>query len=91
MNKSELITAVAESADVSKAIASKCVDAVVENIITALAEDEVVTLIGFGTFSTHERSARTGRNPRTGESIKIKAKTVPAFKPSKALKDAVNK
>jgi len=90
MNKSELIQAVAESAEVSKAVAAKVVDAVVENIKDALAEGDVVTLIGFGTFSTRERSARTGRNPRTGESIKIKAATVPTFKPGKALKDAVN-
>ena len=90
MNKSELIQAVAESAEVSKAVAAKVVDAVVENIKDALAEGDVVTLIGFGTFSTRERSARTGRNPRTCESIKIKAATVPTFKPGKALKDAVN-
>jgi DNA-binding protein HU-beta len=90
MNKSELIQAVSESAEVSKAVAAKVVDAVVENIKDALAEGDVVTLIGFGTFSTRERTARTGRNPRTGESIKIKAATVPTFKPGKALKDAVN-
>ncbi len=90
MNKSELIAAVADSAEVSKTVAAKVVDAVVDNIKSALAEGDAVTLIGFGTFSTRERSARTGRNPRTGESIKIKAATVPAFKPGKALKDAVN-
>jgi len=90
MNKSELINAVAESAEVSKTVAAKVVDAVVDNIKTALAEGDVVTLIGFGTFATRERAARDGRNPRTGEKIKIKAATVPAFKPGKALKDAVN-
>ena len=91
MNKSELVQAVAESAEVSKAVATKVIDAVVENITSALANDgETVTLVGFGTFSTRERSARTGRNPRTGESIKIKAAIVPVFKAGKALKDAVN-
>jgi len=90
MNKSELIQAVADTADVPKATASKVVDAVVENIKNALAEGDQVTLIGFGTFSTRERAARQGRNPRTGETIKINAATVPAFKPGKALKDAVN-
>ena len=90
MNKSELIQAVAESADVFKTVAAKVVDAVVDNIKSTLAEGDVVTLIGFGTFATRERAAREGRNPRTGEKIKIKAATVPAFKPGKALKDAVN-
>jgi len=91
MNKSELIQAVAESAEVSKTVASKVVDAVVDNIKNTLAEGDVVTLMGFGTFSTKERAAREGRNPRTGERIKIKTAIVPAFKPGKALKDAVNK
>ena len=91
MNKSELVQAVAESAGVSKAVATKVIDAVVENITSALADDgETITLVGFGTFSTRERSARTGRNPRTGESIKIKAAIVPVFKAGEALKDAVN-
>ena len=90
MNKSELISAVAESADVSKTVAAKVVDAVVESIKNELVVGDVVTLIGFGTFTIRERAARDGRNPRTGESIKIKAAIVPVFKPGKALKDAVN-
>jgi DNA-binding protein HU-beta len=90
MNKSELIQAVADSADISKADAAKAVDAVVDSIKDALAKDDTVTLIGFGTFSVRERAARVGRNPRTGERLDIKAAKVPAFKAGKALKDAVN-
>ena len=91
MNKSELIQTVAESAEVSKTVASKVVDAVVDNIKNTLAEGDVVALMGFGTFSTKERASRKGRNPRTGEPIKINAAIVPVFKAGKALKDAVNK
>jgi DNA-binding protein HU-beta len=90
MNKSELIQAVAESADISKAQAGKAVDGVIESIKDALAEGDTVTLIGFGTFTVRERAARVGRNPRTGERLDIKAANVPVFKPGKALKDAVN-
>jgi len=90
MNKSELIDAVAESADISKAAASRAVDAVVDSITGALKKNDQVTLVGFGTFTVRQRAARSGRNPRTGETIKIKASSVPAFKPGKALKDAVN-
>ncbi len=90
MNKSELIDAVAASADLSKAAAARAVDALVDTIADALKKDEQVTLVGFGTFSVRKREARTGRNPRTGETIKIKASKVPTFKPGKALKDAVN-
>ncbi len=90
MNKSELIEAVAESADLSKAAAARAVDAVVATITSSLKNDDQVTLIGFGTFVLRKRAARSGRNPRTGETIKIKASNVPAFKPGKALKDAVN-
>jgi len=90
MNKSELIQAVAESADISKAQAGKAVDGVIESIKDALAESDTVTLIGFGTFTVRERAARVGRNPRTGERLDIKAANVPVFKPGKALKDAVN-
>ncbi len=90
MNKSELIDAVADSADISKAAAGRAVDAMVDSITAALKKDDQVTLVGFGTFSVRTRAARSGRNPRTGETIKIKASKVPAFKPGKALKDAVN-
>lgn len=90
MNKSELIDAVAESADISKAAAGRAVDGVVEAITAALKAEDQVTLIGFGTFMVRERAARTGRNPRTGETIQINAAKTPAFKAGKALKDAVN-
>ncbi|MCP1676318.1 DNA-binding protein HU-beta [Natronocella acetinitrilica] len=90
MNKSELIEAVAQSADLSKASATRAVDAVVEAVTNALKENDSVSLVGFGTFSVRERAARSGRNPRTGETIKIGASKVPSFKAGKALKDAVN-
>lgn len=90
MNKSELIDAVAETADISKAAAGRAVDAMVDTISGALKAGDSVALIGFGTFTVRERAARTGRNPRTGQEIKIDAAKVPAFKPGKALKDAVN-
>ncbi|RZU98929.1 HU family DNA-binding protein [Spiribacter vilamensis] len=90
MNKSELIDAVAESADLSKADATKAVDAFAATVTDALNQGDQVTLVGFGTFTVRERAARTGRNPRTGESIDIPASKVPGFKAGKALKDAVN-
>jgi len=90
MNKSELIQEVATTVDVPKASAAKAVDAVIDSIKKRLAEGDTVTLIGFGTFTVRERAARTGRNPRTGKPIDIKAAKVPVFKPGKALKDAVN-
>ncbi len=90
MNKSELIEAVADSADLSKAAAARAVDAMVDSVTDALREGDQVTLVGFGTFTVRERAARTGRNPRTGESIDIPASKVPGFKPGKALKDAIN-
>jgi DNA-binding protein HU-beta len=90
MNKSELIEAVAESADLSKADAGKAVDAFMESVTGALKQGEEVTLVGFGTFTVRDRAARTGRNPRTGESIKIPASKMPGFKAGKALKDSVN-
>ncbi len=90
MNKSELIDAVAESADLSKADATKAVDAFAATVTDALNQGDQVTLVGFGTFTVRERAARTGRNPRTGESINIAASKVPGFKAGKALKDAVN-
>lgn len=90
MNKSELIDAIAESADISKAAAGRAVDAVVESVTDALKKGDQVTLIGFGTFSVKERAARTGRNPQTGAEIQIAAAKIPSFKAGKALKDAVN-
>lgn len=90
MNKSELIDAVAAAADLSKASAGRAVDAMVESVGEALKEGDQVVLVGFGTFSVKQRAARTGRNPRTGEPLEIKAANVPGFKAGKALKDAVN-
>ncbi len=90
MNKTELIDAVAEGADISKAAATRAVDTLLDTITAALAKGDQVTLVGFGTFSVKERAARTGRNPRTGEAIQIAAAKVPGFKAGKALKDAVN-
>lgn len=90
MNKSELVDAVAESADLTKAAATRAVDAMVDAITSSLKDGDSVALLGFGTFVVRERAARSGRNPRTGETIKIAASKVPAFKPGKALKDALN-
>ncbi|MBW8074006.1 MULTISPECIES: HU family DNA-binding protein [Metallibacterium] len=90
MNKSELIDAVAAGAEISKADAGRALDAFVEAIKKALKKGDTVSLVGFGTFAVRKRNARTGRNPRTGQTIKIKASKNPAFKAGKALKDAVN-
>lgn len=91
MTKVELIAAVAEAAEITKKDAEKAVNATVEAITKALADGEKVSLVGFGTFETRQRPARTGRNPRTKEAIEIPASTAPAFKAGKALKDAVAK
>jgi len=91
MNKSELIDAVANSADLSKASAGRAVDATVAAITDALKKGESVTLIGFGTFKVSHRAARTGRNPQTGAELKIAARKAPVFNAGKALKEAVNK
>ncbi|MFZ5466409.1 MAG: HU family DNA-binding protein [Pseudomonadota bacterium] len=90
MNKSELIDAVAQSADISKAAAARAVDGFVAAVSDALKKGEQVTLVGFGTFLVREREARTGRNPQTGAEIKIAASKLPSFKAGKGLKDAVN-
>ena len=90
MNKADLIDAIADSADLSKASAGRVLDAVIDNITSALKKGESVTLVGFGTFTVRHRAARSGRNPRTGETIAIKASKVPGFKAGKALKDAIN-
>lgn len=90
MNKAELVEAVAQAADISKAKASLAIDAVTNSVSKALSKGDSVTLVGFGTFSVRERAPRTGRNPRTGEELKIAAAKVPAFKAGKALKDSLN-
>ena len=90
MNKSELIDAVAERAELSKAAVNKAIDAMTEVITSVIAKGNPVALIGFGTFYVGDRAARTGRNPRTGTALKIKAAKVPKFRPGKGLKDAVN-
>ena len=90
MNKSELIDAVASGAELSKSEAARAVDCVIGAITQALKSGDQVTIVGFGTFLVRHREARAGRNPRTGETIQIKASNVPAFKAGKALKDSVN-
>jgi len=90
MNKGELVDAVAKDAGISKAEAQAAVDSVVDNVTAALKQGSKVTLVGFGTFATSDRSAREGRNPQTGKPIKIPAKKVAKFAPGKALKDAIN-
>jgi DNA-binding protein HU-beta len=90
MNKGELIESVAAAADLSRAEATRAVDAVVDTVTRSLSNGDTVSLVGFGTFTVKKRAARTGRNPRTGEAIQISASNVPGFKAGKALKDAVN-
>ena len=90
MNKAKLIDSVASAANLSKADAGHAVDAVVGAITSALSDGEQVSVVGFGTFSVKHRAARSGRNPRTGETIQIAASNVPGFKAGKALRDAVN-
>jgi DNA-binding protein HU-beta len=90
VNKSELIDAIAASADISKASAGRALDAVVDSITGALQKGDSFSLVGFGTFQVKGRAARTGRNPQTGAEIQIAAANVPSFKAGKALKDAVN-
>ncbi|MCW9088775.1 MAG: HU family DNA-binding protein [Gammaproteobacteria bacterium] len=82
--------AIAAGADISKAAAGRALDSMIDSVSGALKQGDTVNLIGFGTFMVRERAARTGRNPRTGESIKIAASKNPSFKAGKALKDAVN-
>ena len=89
MNKSELIDAIALSADISKAAAGRALDGTMDAVKKALKKGEMVTLVGFGSFYVGKRAARTGRNPRTGDPIKIKAAKVPKFRPGKGLKDSL--
>jgi DNA-binding protein HU-beta len=90
VNKSELIDHIAKQADISKAAAGRALEAVISGVQTTLKKGDTVSLVGFGTFAVTTRAARTGRNPRTGDAIKIKKAKVPKFRPGKALKDALN-
>lgn len=90
MKKIELISAIADHAVMTKTDAAKALEAFVAVVTQALKDDDSVTIVGFGTYEVRKRKARTGRNPKTGEALKIKASKVPAFKAGKALKDAVN-
>ena len=89
MNKTELINAIADKADISKADADKAIGAFVEVLAKALKKNDKVAMVGFGTFSVRKRAARTGRNPKTGAPLKIAASKNPTFKAGKALKDAI--
>ena len=89
MNKSELIDQIAADAEISKAAAGRALDAAVAAVKQTLKKGGSVTLVGFGTFHVGKRAARTGRNPRTGATIKIKSAKIPKFRPGKALKDAL--
>lgn len=90
MNKTELVEKMAESADISKAAAARALDGAIVAIKGTMKKGGTVTLVGFGSFYVGKRAARTGRNPRTGEAIKIKAAKIPKFRAGKTLKDAVN-
>ncbi|MBK6436580.1 MAG: HU family DNA-binding protein [Rhodanobacteraceae bacterium] len=90
MNKGDIINAIADHAELSKADSGRALDALIEVVKKALKKGDSVSLVGFGTFAVRKRAARTGRNPRTGATIKIKASKIPAFKAGKALKDAIN-
>ncbi len=90
MNKTELIEHIAKNADISKAAATRALESTLGAVQSTLKRGGTVSLVGFGTFGVGKRAARSGRNPRTGESIKIKAAKVPKFRPGKALKDALN-
>jgi len=90
MNKTELIDHIAASADIPKVTATRALEAMLSAVTTTLKDSGSVTLAGFGTFLVGKRAARTGRNPRTGDQIRIAAAQVPKFRPGKALKDAIN-
>ncbi len=90
MNKSDLVDAIAKSAEISKVSAARALDGAIEAIKDSLKNGEEVNLVGFGSFGVDERASRTGRNPRTGEAIEIRAAKVPKFRAGKGLKDAVN-
>ena len=90
MNKTELIEHIAGKSDISKAAATRALASIIDAVKKTHKKGDTVTLVGFGTFSVSKRAARTGRNPRTGAALKIKAAKVPRFKPGKGLKDALN-
>ena len=90
MNRADLVEQIAQSAEISKSAAERAVDALIGAVKSTLRKDEMLTLVGFGTFYAGKRAARTGRNPRTGEAIAIAASKSPKFKAGKGLKDAVN-
>ena len=90
MNKTELIEHIASKSDISKAAATRALASIIDAVKKTLKKGDTVTLVGFGTFSVSKRAARTGRKPRTGAALKIKAAKVPRFKPGKGLKDALN-
>ena len=90
MNKAELIEQIANQADITKVVAARALDAFLDVVSETLKKEESVTIVGFGTFSVSQRSARNGRDPRSGESIIIKAGKLPKFKPGKSLRDAVS-
>ncbi|MGI9151397.1 MAG: HU family DNA-binding protein [Limnohabitans sp.] len=90
MNKTELIEHIADKSDISKAAATRALASIIDAVKKTLKKGDTLTLVGFGTFSVSKRAARTGRNPRTGAALKIKAAKVPRFKPGKGLKDALN-
>jgi len=90
MNKAQLVDAVAEAADISKASAARAVEAVTQAIADGLRQGDTVSITGFGNFSVRDRAARTARNPKTGEPVHVAASRLPVFKAGKALKDAVN-
>ena len=90
MNKADMIEQIAQAAEVSKSAAERAVDALVAAVKSSLKKGDMVTLVGFGTFYVSKRQARSGRNPRTGEALKIAAAKVPKFRAGKALKDAIN-
>jgi DNA-binding protein HU-beta len=90
VNKAELIDHIAKQADISKAAATRALEAMIDGVKTSLKKNSSVSIVGFGTFAVSKRLQRDGRNPRTGAAIKIKAAKVPKFRPGKGLKDALN-
>ena len=91
MNKGDLIEKISSAAELTKAEAARALDAFTEEVTRALKKKDTVTIVGFGSFEVQKRKARTGRNPATGEAIKIKASNAPKFRPGKSLRDAVNR
>lgn len=90
MNKQELVSAIAEKSGLTKVDSEKALNGMIEAVKNSMSRGESIQLVGFGTFSVSERSARTGRNPQTGKEIQIPAKKIAKFKPGKALSDSIN-